>query len=83
VFLLYHPVAEVLTQRTLGKKLLGLEVVTSTGRRPSLGAIIVRHLSRPLIGGLLWYFAFGTFRVHDLFSSTQVVHPQERTPAKS
>lgn len=80
--LFYQPVSEFLTQRTLGKRLMGLKLVTTTGARPTILSILIRHLSRPLIGGLLWYFAFGTFWVHDIFSRTRVVYSSTPPPSK-
>ena len=90
VFILYHPICEFTTQRTLGKRLFGLKVVTTTGARPSLGDILTRHLARllmlltaGLLFGLVWYFAFGTFWVDDVFSKTRVVNVSKAAPLTS
>lgn len=42
----YYFAAESLTGQTLGKRLMGLQVVTLEGRGPSTGAIFVRNIAR-------------------------------------
>ena len=47
IYLLYHPVLELLMQgRTPGKRIAGVRLVTQRGGQPSAGAILIRNVFR-------------------------------------
>jgi hypothetical protein len=73
IALAYHPLAESAFAATLGKRILRLRLVASNGSRPSAQAILIRTVTRPLIGGLLWFAFIDTPWVHDAASKTVVV----------
>ena len=61
LYILYFPVAETMYGATIGKSLLGLKVVTKTGRKPSFEKAFIRNITKihqvllllDLIGGLI------------------------------
>lgn len=47
IYLLYHPVLEVVMKgRTPGKRMAGIRIVSNEGQVPSVGAIIIRNIFR-------------------------------------
>ena len=48
VYLLYHPVFEVITGSTPGKRIAGVRIVDLDGRKPSVGALAIRNALRPV-----------------------------------
>lgn len=67
-WILYHPVLEYLTQgQTLGKRIMGIRVVTINGERPGLREIFTRWIFK---GYFLWIgFSFQSF----LFGTPELV----------
>ncbi len=61
LFIIYFPIAETMYGATIGKRLLGLKVVTKNGGKLSLGQSFIRNISKihqillllDLIGGLI------------------------------
>jgi uncharacterized RDD family membrane protein YckC len=61
LYILYFSIAETMYGATLGKRLLGLKVVTKTGGRPSFEKAFIRNITKihgvllllDLIGGLI------------------------------
>jgi len=82
-YLLYHPILEILMRgRTPGKRLAGVRIVTTDGRTPSMGAILVRNLFR-LVDSLPSFYLVGLavalatarhVRIGDLAAGTMLVH---------
>ncbi len=56
VYLLHTTISELVTGRTIGKKLFGLRVVNLTGERPAVGAILIRNAMRIIDIALLYPF---------------------------
>ena len=56
IYLLYHAGFEILTGGTPGKRRAGVRIVDRNGRTPSIGALVVRNLLRP-IDSLVFYAA--------------------------
>lgn len=83
VYLLYHPVLEILMRgRTPGKRLAGVRIVTLEGQTPGIGALLVRNVLR-LIDGLPGFYLVGLVvalttrrhvRIGDLAAGTMLVH---------
>jgi uncharacterized RDD family membrane protein YckC len=79
----YFVIAEYLTGQTLGKSLLGIQVVRESGARISLGQSFVRQL--PLIGEfflldvLFALFTEKNQRAFELITKTRVVRLEEAT----
>ena len=83
IYLLYHPVLEILMAgRTPGKRIAGVRIVTTEGTAPSAGAMIVRNLFR-FIDGLPLLYVVGLActimtqrhqRVGDLAAGTLLVY---------
>ena len=79
VYLAYTCVAEYLTGRTLGKRLLGLRVAGLDGGRASAGAIVARNLLRVIdlfawpVSLMLLVFSPLQQRVGDIAAGTVVV----------
>jgi len=76
----YCLIMELLTGRTAGKLLFGLQVVAEQGRRASVGRIVVRNLFRVIeVLPVFWILAFVMLlsrnrqRVGDIFARTIVV----------
>ncbi len=77
---LYHPVMESSRwQATLGKRLCGLTVITTAGRRISFARALVRQLAKYLSGALFgigfWMIAFTSRKrgLHDMIAGTLVM----------
>lgn len=83
IYLLYHPVLEVVMQgQTPGKRWLHLRIVSTDGAPPSLGALVVRNIFR-LVDSLPGLYAVGLLtmlltrdqvRIGDLAAGTLVVY---------
>ncbi len=70
----YHPVCELLFGATIGKAVLHLKVTMRDGTPLTLRSALLRAISRPLVGGLIWIAILGTPWVHDIASRTVVIH---------
>lgn len=74
---LYHPGSELIFRRTVGKVVAHAEVVMRDGSPPTVTAIAIRAITRPLVGGLIWIALFGHPWVHDVASRTAVVYSRD------
>jgi uncharacterized membrane protein SpoIIM required for sporulation/uncharacterized RDD family membrane protein YckC len=83
IFLLYHPVLEVLMSgRTPGKRLASVLIVTRDGATPSVGALLVRNVFRvvdslPIMYGVglaASIFSAEHVRIGDLAAGTLLVY---------
>ncbi len=90
VYLLYHPVLEVLFGRTPGKKWAGLRIVTRDGHRPTAGALLLRNIFR-IIDSLPAYYVIGIFtvlfnrnalRIGDIAAGTLLVYEEKSAPVQ-
>ena len=70
--LVYYLFFEMLFARTPGKWLSYTKVVTSKGKRPSAGIIILRTLSRLIVIDM-FFIPFLDKTLHDYLSKTEVV----------
>ncbi len=85
IYLLYHPVLEIMMAgRTPGKRMAGVRIVTTEGTAPSAGALLVRNLFR-FIDGLPLFYVVGLActmltarhqRVGDLAAGTLLVYDE-------
>lgn len=84
IYLLYHAVFEILTGGTPGKRLADVRIVDRNGRRPRVGALIVRNVLRPIDS--LVFYAVGlasvlltrqAVRLGDLAAGTLLVYENE------
>lgn len=73
LWLIYHPLCELVFGRTVGKAWLGLRVVTEDGSRVSLKSILKRTLTRPFALVPVWRSVYNTPWIHDVVSKTRVV----------
>ena len=83
IYLLYHPLLEVLMRgRTPGKRMAGLRIVTVEGRTPGPGPLLVRNLLR-MVDSLPGLYAVGcvsvaatrhAVRIGDLAAGTVLVY---------
>jgi uncharacterized RDD family membrane protein YckC len=82
-YFLYHPALEILMRgRTPGKRLAGVRIVTTDGRTPGIGALLVRNLLRIvdclpsfyLVGLLVAMTTARHVRIGDLAAGTMLVH---------
>ena len=83
IYLLYHPLLEVLMRgRTPGKRMAGLRVVTLEGRTPGTGPLLVRNLLR-VVDSLPGLYAVGcasvaatrhSVRIGDLAAGTVLAY---------
>jgi len=82
IYLLYHPVLEILMQgRTPGKRTAGVRLVTLRGGQPSVSAILIRNVFRLLDSAPAFYmigltccmFTRDRVRVGDLAAGTVLV----------
>ena len=48
VYLLYHPVLEIVWGGTPGKRIAGVRIVALDGQRPSVAALAIRNALRPI-----------------------------------
>lgn len=91
IYLLYHPVLEVLMRgRTPGKRRAGVRIVTRNGGTPGLGALLIRNIFR-LVDSLPFLYVVGLtscfiteqrVRIGDLAAGTVLVLDAE-SAAKS
>jgi uncharacterized RDD family membrane protein YckC len=77
-YLLHTTVSELVSRRTLGKIIVGLQVVSADGNRATAGAILIRNLLRvidifPVPLGFLILFSPLHQRLGDLLSGTIVI----------
>lgn len=72
VFFLYYFFFEITTQRTIGKMITKTYVVSTSDKKPSVKAIILRTVCRFFYLDLI-SFLFGTYGIHDGYSKTRVV----------
>ena len=54
IYLLYHPVLEVVTGGTPGKRIAGVRIVARDGRPAGIAALAIRNLLRPIDSLLLY-----------------------------
>jgi uncharacterized RDD family membrane protein YckC len=81
IYLLYHPVLEMFTRGTPGKRMAGVRIVTRQGGTPSVGALLVRNLFRLidclpglyLVGLLTCLFSEHRVRIGDMAAGTLLV----------
>ena len=83
IYLLYHAGFEILTGGTPGKRLAGVRIVDRNGRTPSIGALVVRNVLRPIDS--LVFYAVGlasvlltrqAVRLGDLAAGTLLVYQE-------
>ncbi len=87
IYLLYHPVLEVLMRgRTPGKRMAGVRTVTLEGHTPGAGPILLRNVFR-LVDSLPMFYVVGLgvafftarqVRLGDLAAGTLLVYEQAR-----
>ena len=92
IYLLYHPLLEVLMRgRTPGKRMAGLRVVTLEGRTPGTGPLLVRNLLR-VVDSLPGLYAVGcasvvatrhSVRIGDLAAGTVLAYDDAALRARS
>lgn len=92
IYLLYHPLLEVLMRgRTPGKRMAGLRVVTLDGRTPGTGPLLVRNLLR-VVDSLPGLYAVGcasvaatrhSVRIGDLAAGTVLAYDDAALRARS
>jgi|SRR5580658_2976953 uncharacterized RDD family membrane protein YckC len=81
IYFLYHPILEMFTAGTPGKRMAGVRIVTRQGGTPSIGALLVRNLFRLidsfpvfyLVGLLFCLFSEQRVRVGDMAAGTVLV----------
>jgi uncharacterized RDD family membrane protein YckC len=83
IYLLYHPVLEiVMAGRTPGKRIAGVRIVTTDGSVPGAGALLLRNVFR-LVDGLPGFYVVGLVtsilsarnqRVGDLAARTVLIY---------
>ena len=83
-YLVHVTIGELFFRRSIGKAILGLQVLMIDGRAPTLAAILLRNLVRipELLSGILIVYIFISEqrqRLGDLFARTLVV--SQKTPA--
>lgn len=88
VYMFYHTVLEYFMQgRTPGKRMAGVRIVTTDGRVPGLGAIIIRNLFRLvdslpslyLVGIVTCGIAKQQVRFGDMAAGTLLIHEKRAT----
>jgi len=86
IFVLYHPLLELLMRgRTPGKRMAGVRILTTEGRAPSAGALLIRNIFRVvdslpvnyLIGMLVILFQRQSVRIGDIAAGTVLVYEPE------
>jgi uncharacterized RDD family membrane protein YckC len=85
IYLLYHPVLEILMQgRTPGKRMAGVRIVTLEGATPGIGALLIRNVFR-LVDSLPIAYCVGlaatmltqqAVRLGDLAAGTLLVYDE-------
>ncbi len=86
VYFLYHPVLEILMKgRTPGKRMAGVRIVSTGGRTPGVGPLLVRNIFR-LVDSLPSLYVFGLafamftkrhVRIGDLAAGTMLVYERK------
>ena len=89
IYLLYHPVLEVvMSGRTPGKRIAGLRIVTVDGQVPSIGPLLIRNVLR-LLDSMPGLYAVGlaavlatrqSVRIGDLAAGTLLVYEDADSP---
>lgn len=91
IYLLYHPVLEIITRgRTPGKRFAGIRVAMNDGRAPTTGATVVRNLFRVVdsapglyvVGFMCGLCTDRSVRLGDLAAGTVLVY-DERVAKKA
>lgn len=91
IYLLYHPVLEIITRgRTPGKRFAGIRVAMNDGRAPTTGATVVRNLFRVVdsapglyvVGFMCGLCTARSVRLGDLAAGTVLVY-DERVAKKA
>jgi len=86
IYFLYHPILEVVTGTTPGKRTAGLRIVTRDGQAPGIGPLAIRNVLR-LLDSVLFY-AVGmvsvlvtrqAVRIGDIAAGTILVYAGENT----
>lgn len=79
-YTLYSLVMELIAQRTIGKVLVGLRLLTDVGARPAMWQIVLRNLMRPVellpsiwVLGFLMVLSRNRQRLGDIFARVVVV----------
>ena len=87
IYLLYHPVLEVATGSTPGKRIAGVRIVDGNGESPGIGALAMRNVLRPLDS--LLFYAVGmasvlltrqAVRIGDIAAGTRLVYVGKDSP---
>ena len=88
IYLLYQPVLEIIMKgRTPGKRMVGVRIVTTDGRTPGIGALLVRNVFR-LVDSLPQFYLVGIItcgiskqqvRIGDMAAGTLLVHEKRAT----
>lgn len=90
IFLLYHPVLEMLMKgRTPGKRMAGIRVLSKEGQTPSTGALLIRNIFRVvdslpvnyLVGILVALFDRQAARIGDIAAGTLLVYEPDTRSA--
>jgi uncharacterized RDD family membrane protein YckC len=85
LYLAHVPLGELFFRRSLGKALLGLQVVMLDGKTPTSGAILLRNLVRIpecVVGVVVLYLVISPRRqrLGDLLARTTVIAPKPAEP---
>ena len=88
IYFFYHPFFEILMKgRTPGKRMAGVRIVTTDGRTPSVGALVVRNIFR-LVDSLPQFYLVGLItcgiskqqvRFGDMAAGTLLIHEKRAT----
>jgi uncharacterized RDD family membrane protein YckC len=82
LYFLYHPIVEIAMRgQTPGKKVAGVRILSRSGGQPSVGALLIRNIFRPidslpafyLLGLVTCIFSAHRVRVGDLAAGTLLV----------
>lgn len=85
IYFLYHPLLEILLQGyTPGKQMVGVQILSKDGKRPSVTALLIRNLLR-LIDSLPLFYLLGMIvclstkryqRIGDILAGTVLVYEE-------
>lgn len=88
IYLFYQPLTEILMKgRTPGKRMVGVRIVTTDGRTPGIGALLVRNVFR-LVDSLPQFYLVGIVtcgiskqqvRFGDMAAGTLLIHEKRAT----
>jgi uncharacterized RDD family membrane protein YckC len=81
-YYLYYFIFETLWQRTPGKYITGTKVVTSSGGKPSIGAIAIRTIVRFIPFESFSFLGSRAYGWHDVLSGTYVIKAKRFTEKK-